>query len=94
MAVEWAADGVRVNCVAPGVIQSPTAAANYSVDVFEAAKGNLPSQRTGVPEEVSGSVCFLLSPAASFISGTVLKVDCAGSLYSSLFWKIDGIICA
>jgi hypothetical protein len=91
MAVEWAADGVRVNAVAPGVIESSSAAANYSVDVFEAAKEKLPPRRTGIPEEVSSSVCFMLSPAASFISGTVLKIDCAGSLYSPLFWQIDGM---
>ncbi|XP_021962925.1 peroxisomal trans-2-enoyl-CoA reductase [Folsomia candida] len=89
VSVEWAQDGVRVNCVAPGVIQSPTAAANYNVDVFEEAKKRLPSWRTGRPDEVSGAVCFLLSPAARFISGTCLNIDAAGSLYSPLFHNVD-----
>jgi peroxisomal trans-2-enoyl-CoA reductase len=77
-------------CLAPGIIQSPTAAANYNLDVFEEAKKRLPPHRTGRPDEVSGAVCFLLSPAANFISGTCIKVDCAGSLYSPLFHVIEG----
>lgn len=89
--MEWAADGVRVNSVAPGVIYSPSAANNYNIDVFREAKAELPPQRTGVVEEVASSVCFLLSPGASFISGTCLKVDGGGSLYSRLYWNIEGM---
>ena len=47
LAVEWASDGVRVNSVAPGVIYSPTASANYATDfsVFDMARPGLPSKR-------------------------------------------------
>lgn len=80
-----------MNAVAPGVIESPTAAANYKVEnVFNEVKDQLPSKRAGIPDEVSSAVCFLLSPGASFISGTTLKVDCASSLYTKLYWNIDG----
>jgi len=87
----------NINCsmcgiAAPGIIRSPTAAANYQVgvDVFEEAKKRLPPYRTGVPDEVSGAVCFLLSPAASFITGACVNVDCGGSLYAALYHHIEG----
>ncbi|KAG4070070.1 hypothetical protein HA402_013730 [Bradysia odoriphaga] len=90
LAIEWAEKGVRVNAIAPGIIESPTAAANYKVDnVFAEAQEHLPSKRPGMPDEVSSAVCFLLSPGASFISGTTLKVDCGSSLYTRLYWHIN-----
>ena len=51
-AVEWSDSGVRVNCVAPGVIFSQTARDNYAFDVFSAAKPHIPAKRLGTPEEV------------------------------------------
>ena len=83
LAVEWAASGVRVNSVAPGVIFSPTAAANYErvkPTLFQDAVESIPARRCGTPEEVSAAVCWLLSPAASFVSGATLRVDAASSL--------------
>ena len=55
LAVEWASDGVRVNSVAPGVIYSPTASANYATDfsVFDMARPGLPSKRLGSTMEAS-----------------------------------------
>ena len=50
--IEFAESGVRVNCVAPGVIFSQTARDNYAFDVFSAAKPGVPAQRLGTPEEV------------------------------------------
>lgn len=84
LATEWAENGVRVNAVAPGVIFSPSARDNYSVDVFSEARSEIPAKRLGTPEEVSSAVCFLLSPGASFINGATLRVDAGGSLYSRL----------
>ncbi|CAL4208450.1 unnamed protein product, partial [Meganyctiphanes norvegica] len=91
LSVEWAADGVRVNAVAPGSsIYSETAAKNYgNVDIFDAVKEHVPAKRLGTTMEVSSSVCFLLSPGASFISGATLRVDAAGSLYSPLLYRIS-----
>jgi len=81
LALEWAADGVRVNAVAPGVIYSDSAAANYPPGFLAAAAKDLPTHRLGTPEEVSSAVAFLLSPAARYISGSTLRVDGASSLY-------------
>ncbi|XP_037084490.1 peroxisomal trans-2-enoyl-CoA reductase-like [Pollicipes pollicipes] len=82
LAVEWAQDGVRVNAVAPGIIYSPTAAANYSVDVFGQFTAEVPARRCGTTHEVAAAACFLLSPGASYVSGATLRVDGASSLYA------------
>jgi len=88
LSIEWASSGVRVNCVAPGIVVSSTARENYDFDVFDSAIPHIPSKRLGVPSEVSSAVCFLLSPGASFISGATLRVDAGGSLYSPQLWQI------
>ncbi|XP_074857475.1 peroxisomal trans-2-enoyl-CoA reductase [Carettochelys insculpta] len=90
LAIEWAHSGVRINSVAPGVIFSETAVANYKdvgEEMFKNYMQKIPAKRLGVPEEVSPTVCFLLSPAASFITGETVKVDAGQSLYSST-WEI------
>jgi peroxisomal trans-2-enoyl-CoA reductase len=88
LALEWAVDGVRVNAVAPGVIYSDTAAANYPPGFMESVAPELPPHRLGTPEEVSAAVCFLLSPAARYISGDTLRVDGGSSLYGHAHFKI------
>uniref|UniRef100_A0A8C8SMG4 Peroxisomal trans-2-enoyl-CoA reductase n=1 Tax=Pelusios castaneus TaxID=367368 RepID=A0A8C8SMG4_9SAUR len=90
LAIEWAHSGVRINSVAPGVIFSETAVANYKEfgdTMFKNYVPKIPAKRLGVPEEVSLTVCFLLSPAASFITGETVKVDAGQSLYSST-WEV------
>ncbi|CAM4640227.1 unnamed protein product [Caretta caretta] len=90
LAIEWAHSGVRINSVAPGVIFSETAVANYKElgeEMFKNYIQKIPAKRLGIPEEVSPTVCFLLSPAASFITGETVKVDAGQSLYSST-WEI------
>ncbi|XP_052805053.1 peroxisomal trans-2-enoyl-CoA reductase-like isoform X2 [Mya arenaria] len=87
MAIEWADKGVRVNAVAPGPIYSETAAANYKTDIYINLKYVHPTKRMGTVHEVSASVLFLLSPAASFISGETVKVDAGSSLYANM-WTI------
>ncbi|KAL4609007.1 peroxisomal trans-2-enoyl-CoA reductase [Arapaima gigas] len=90
LAIEWASSGVRINSVAPGTIISKTAVANYKElgpKLFEMSVPFSPAKRLGVPEEISPAVCFLLSPAASYITGTSLRVDAGQSLYRSM-WDI------
>ena len=76
-AVEWARNGVRVNAVAPGYIAS-SGMDHYppeAGDMLRAMRQTVPAGRFGTEAEVSAAIVFLLSPAASFISGSVLRVD-------------------
>lgn len=77
LAVEWANRHVRVNAVAPGTIYS--SGMDTYAEEFQriAAMGarRIPAGRVGTESEVSAAVCFLLSPAAGFITGETLRVD-------------------
>ncbi|XP_058954015.1 peroxisomal trans-2-enoyl-CoA reductase-like [Pocillopora verrucosa] len=80
LAVEWIRFGVRINCVAPGVVYSDTAAQNYpDPELFQRMANMLPAKRCGTTAEVAGAVSFLLSPAAAYITGTTIDVDGASS---------------
>lgn len=76
-AVEYASAGIRVNCVAPGPIDTPGLAAWLQAfpggrPAFEA---QIPQGRLGQPEEMAQAIVFLLSPRASYINGAVLVAD-------------------
>jgi citronellol/citronellal dehydrogenase len=76
-ALEWAQAGVRVNAVAPGWIAS-SGLATYPPDMREKLRDlwrHVPLKRLGTESEVSAAIVFLLSEAASFISGACLRVD-------------------
>jgi citronellol/citronellal dehydrogenase len=89
LAVEWAASGVRVNAVAPGLIQS-SGLATYGEAIrpfIEQSRQDLPAKRLGTEAEVAAAVTFLLSPAAAYISGETIKIDAASSLWRKT-WEI------
>jgi len=76
-ALEWAAQGVRVNAVAPGYIAS-SGMDHYPPEagpMLREMRNTVPQGRFGTEAETSAAIVFLLSPAASFISGTLLRVD-------------------
>jgi citronellol/citronellal dehydrogenase len=76
-AMEWAKSGVRVNAVAPGYIAS-SGMDHYppeAAPMLREMRATVPLGRFGNEAETSAAITFLLSPAASFISGTVLRVD-------------------
>jgi citronellol/citronellal dehydrogenase len=76
-ALEWAAQGVRVNAVAPGYIAS-SGMDHYPAEagpMLREMRNTVPQGRFGTEAETSAAIVFLLSPAASFISGSVLRVD-------------------
>jgi NAD(P)-dependent dehydrogenase (short-subunit alcohol dehydrogenase family) len=68
---EVAASGVRVNAVAPGIIWT-----EFHADPERPSKlaPTIPMGRSGQPEEIAGAVSWLLSPDASFTTGTILRV--------------------
>jgi len=76
-AVEWAVSGVRVNAVAPGWIASSgfDTYPEWMHRFLRLLSLAVPLQRLGTESEVSAAICFLLSPAAAFVSGIVLRVD-------------------
>ncbi len=83
-AVEWAPLGIRINCVAPGVI------ATRGLEVYpDAARRAFsdanPQRRLGDPWEVAQAVAFLGSDAASFITGATLNIDGGGALSGELW---------
>ncbi len=90
LAVEWARSGVRVNAVAPGLIEGsgfetyPDAVQGW----VRSMKKNIPLKRFGTEPEVAAAVTFLLSPAAAYITGETLRVDGASSLWRNS-WEID-----
>lgn len=76
LAVQWATRGVRVNAVAPGLIESGMTAAMRGIDALEKPYlQRTPMGRWGTPEDVAPAVLFLASPAARFITGQTLPVD-------------------
>jgi NAD(P)-dependent dehydrogenase (short-subunit alcohol dehydrogenase family) len=76
LAAAWAADGVRVNAVAPGWIATPlTQALQDDPERARPILARTPMGRWGTPEEVAGCVVFLASPAARFVTGSILAVD-------------------
>lgn len=74
LAREVAAEGIRVNAVAPGLIETGLHAANGAPDRVGRMAPSVPMQRGGTPAEVAEGVVWLLSPAASYTTGTILEI--------------------
>ena len=74
LAKELGPSRVRVNCVAPGVIQTDMLA-NVDPEIQKELADETPLMKLGTPSDIAKSVCFLCSPDASFITGQVLGVN-------------------
>ena len=93
-ATEWAAAGVRVNTIAPGSIASSGLDTYDSKDtdfIRNQVAHTIPLQRFGTEAEVAAAVVFLLSPAASFITGTCIRVDGGAPNAKPGWWELQPV---
>jgi NAD(P)-dependent dehydrogenase (short-subunit alcohol dehydrogenase family) len=74
LAREVATEGIRVNAVAPGLVETGLHAASGEPGRIRRLMGTIPMGRAGLPQEVAESVLWLLSPAASYTTGAILEV--------------------
>lgn len=84
MAQEWAADGIRANCLSPGMVLTPMTEANYRDEAFKRRREAMcPIPRIGDAEaDIAGVACFLLSTDAGYMTGQNLLAD--GGLSDSI----------
>jgi NAD(P)-dependent dehydrogenase (short-subunit alcohol dehydrogenase family) len=76
LAIEWAADGVRVNAVAPGYVKTEfTRALQEDRERASSIEARIPMGRWATPEDIAGSVVFFCSDLAGYVTGQVLYVD-------------------
>jgi NAD(P)-dependent dehydrogenase (short-subunit alcohol dehydrogenase family) len=75
MAIDHAADNVRVNAIAPGPTDTPMLRDNLSSEVLDAFAATFPAKRLGQPDELAQVVLFLASDDASFVTGAIVAVD-------------------
>jgi NAD(P)-dependent dehydrogenase (short-subunit alcohol dehydrogenase family) len=76
LALSWAADGIRVNAVAPGYIEtSINEAGRQDRAHYQRIADRTAFKRWGQPEDIAGAVVFLCMPASSYATGTVVTVD-------------------
>jgi NAD(P)-dependent dehydrogenase (short-subunit alcohol dehydrogenase family) len=77
LACEWASAGIRVNAVAPGYIATPGVVAleTEGKRSLDAVRRRIPMGRLGDPAEIADAIAFLASPAASYMTGSIVAVD-------------------
>ncbi|TMA23522.1 MAG: SDR family oxidoreductase [Deltaproteobacteria bacterium] len=74
LAREVAADGIRVNCLAPGLVDTELHAASGQPDRLERLRPGIPLQRPGTAEEVAAGIAWLLSEESSYVTGAILEM--------------------
>ncbi len=83
LALEWARDGVRVNALCPGYIETDLNRDFFASEAGQTLIKRIPQRRLGKPEELDGALLLLASDAGSYITGATLAID-GGHLVSSL----------
>lgn len=75
LALEFAPRGIRVNCVAPGVVKTPFHDRFNTPEVLETVRKSLPLQILGEPEDIGAAVLFLASPMSKYMTGQVVEAN-------------------
>ena len=76
LAAEFGPSGVRVNCIAPGLVRTDFAKALWeNPDTLKAVTRHTPLRRIGEPHEIAGAAVFLAAPASTFMTGQTIIVD-------------------
>ena len=75
LAIDHASEGIRVNAICPGLISTPLTAAIESTPLKTLWARNIPLGRSGRPEEIAPVIAFLLSDAASYMTGSIVVAD-------------------
>jgi 3-oxoacyl-[acyl-carrier protein] reductase len=81
LAIEFAAKGVTVNAVAPGIVDTPLFR-NFAPEVQARLKGSVPVKRIGTAQDIANAVVFFLDPVSSYVTGQTLYV-CGGRSLAS-----------
>jgi NAD(P)-dependent dehydrogenase (short-subunit alcohol dehydrogenase family) len=86
LAIEWAAHGVRVNCLAPGYVETPFIQGLASQGILDTRRlaARTPMGRLGTPEEMGHAAVFLAGDESSFVTGAVLTADGGWQAYGYL----------
>ena len=72
----WGTDGIRVNCIAPGLIKTDFARALWeNPEILAGNRANAALRRIGEPDEMAGAAVYFASPASSFVTGQTLVLD-------------------
>ncbi len=87
-ALEWAAEGIRVNAICPAHVETPLTAYLKDPEIRKAREAVTPLGRVGQPEDVAAGALYLVSDDASWVTGTALVID--GGLTNSLFNHVPG----
>jgi NAD(P)-dependent dehydrogenase (short-subunit alcohol dehydrogenase family) len=74
LAREVAAEGIRVNAVAPGLVETEIHSRAGEPGRLQRMSPSIPMKRGGTPEEIAAGVLWLLSPEASYVTGTILEI--------------------
>jgi len=75
LALEHATDGISVNAIAPGRIETPRVRGHYSDEAWAAAVAQIPMGRTGTPEEIAATALFLVADENQYITGQTIHVN-------------------
>ncbi len=84
LAVEWVKKGIRLNCIAPGIIES-SGLENYPPELLNGMAAKIPMDRLGSTAEVAALTLFLASPMGAYITGETIFQDGGSRLYGDLW---------